>query len=647
MDQNSVGPKERTEKVVWIVPPEGAAEQPGWREWREGREQLVKDQQWESQWQEFLGGLESPHTGWGKEPSPWEDAKAFLSSFEQVAQACQWPREEWVARLLPALNGESQRAFGSLEARDREDYGKVKVAILRGEANRMEMLRQDFRQFRSQEMEDPRQIYSRLQELCCQWLRPERHSKEQILELLILEQFLAILPLELQSWIRAKGPENCTQATAFVEDFLLSQQGGPTTRKWQVVHQDAEEALLDPAETQSNKEVEQVEISLPGNGTQWCHHSSSLLPPEGQERPEAEQIKVMGAFCSSQAVTNLEEMSATFHRVEKSQTQDHNQKTMFWQVLPETSGEVESLEGLLVPRDDLPFNVQKEEEILVQFPEERRSFLGQGSGDGKESQLEVGEPSSGQNKSGDPEVTKVDMLVTAEFHKERRESKWELRKKSLQGQNESQDLSEGLSAACDQTHPEHPRKEKPLFSRYGRRYRLSSGLVTELTTRDDHDECSTSDSSSDLDEHQRNSTGEKSYKCSKHWEHFPKEINLMRQQSRHTGEKKYDLPECGESITSKSLMRHVKIHCRQKAYKCPLCGKFIKRKPDLDRHLRIHTGEKPFKCPVCGKSFSRTDDLSKHQSSHGGKISYECSQCGKTFRHLTFMLKHQKIHKGY
>uniref|UniRef100_A0ACB8EFP0 Uncharacterized protein n=1 Tax=Sphaerodactylus townsendi TaxID=933632 RepID=A0ACB8EFP0_9SAUR len=86
--------------------------------------------QWEAQWQEFLRTVENPHSGWGipqlpEKPSHWEDAKAFLASFEQVAKACQWPQEEWMTRLRPALNGEAEKAFKGLAARDREDYGKV------------------------------------------------------------------------------------------------------------------------------------------------------------------------------------------------------------------------------------------------------------------------------------------------------------------------------------------------------------------------------------------------------------------------------------------------------------------------------------------------------------------------------------------
>ncbi|KAL8213326.1 UNVERIFIED_CONTAM: hypothetical protein K2H54_062389 [Gekko kuhli] len=91
-------------------------------------------QQWETQWQEFLKIVEPPPGGWGtpevpEDPRTWEDAKTFLASYEQVAEACHWPKEEWVARLLPALSGETKQVFSSLDLRDRSDYGKVKVAF--------------------------------------------------------------------------------------------------------------------------------------------------------------------------------------------------------------------------------------------------------------------------------------------------------------------------------------------------------------------------------------------------------------------------------------------------------------------------------------------------------------------------------------
>ncbi|XP_048347244.1 zinc finger and SCAN domain-containing protein 23-like [Sphaerodactylus townsendi] len=183
-------------------------------------------ERWEARWQEFLGTGESPHSSWAvpqlpEKSTPWDDAKAFLASFEQVAEACQWPQEEWVTRLRPALSGEVELAFFSLEARDRENYGKVKAAVLQGDAIFREKLRRCFRCFCYREAEGPRGTYSQLQELCCRWLKVEQPSKEQILELLILERFLTVLPPEIQRWVRECGPDTCSQAVALAEEFLV------------------------------------------------------------------------------------------------------------------------------------------------------------------------------------------------------------------------------------------------------------------------------------------------------------------------------------------------------------------------------------------------------------------------------------------
>ena len=52
-----------------------------------------------------------------------------------------------------------------------------------------------FRQLRYHETSGPQEALSRLRELCRRWLRPEARTKAQILELLVLEQFLSILPM--------------------------------------------------------------------------------------------------------------------------------------------------------------------------------------------------------------------------------------------------------------------------------------------------------------------------------------------------------------------------------------------------------------------------------------------------------------------
>ncbi|XP_021552849.1 piggyBac transposable element-derived protein 1 [Neomonachus schauinslandi] len=89
-----------------------------------------------------------------------------------------------------------------------------------------ELCRLRFRQFCYQEVTGPREALAQLQELCRQWLQPETHSKEQIVELLVLEQFLTILPEELQARVREKPPESGEQAVAVLED-LQKDTGDP------------------------------------------------------------------------------------------------------------------------------------------------------------------------------------------------------------------------------------------------------------------------------------------------------------------------------------------------------------------------------------------------------------------------------------
>ena len=70
-----------------------------------------------------------------------------------------------------------------------------------------------------QETPGPREALSQLRELCRLWLSPETHTKEQILELLVLEQLLTILPEELQAWVREHHPESGEEVVTVLEDL--------------------------------------------------------------------------------------------------------------------------------------------------------------------------------------------------------------------------------------------------------------------------------------------------------------------------------------------------------------------------------------------------------------------------------------------
>ncbi|XP_010634590.1 piggyBac transposable element-derived protein 1 isoform X2 [Fukomys damarensis] len=86
-------------------------------------------------------------------------------------------------------------------------------------AHTQELCRLQFRQFSYQQAPGPREALTQLRELCRQWLQPEMHSKERILELLVLEQFLAILPRELQAWVQMYPPQSGEEAVTVLENL--------------------------------------------------------------------------------------------------------------------------------------------------------------------------------------------------------------------------------------------------------------------------------------------------------------------------------------------------------------------------------------------------------------------------------------------
>lgn len=79
---------------------------------------------------------------------------------------------------------------------------------------------QKFRHFQYLSVTGPHQAVSQIQELCRQWLQPETHTEEQMMEQLVLEQFLNTLPEELQTWVRSKQPQNSMEAGTLVVNLI-------------------------------------------------------------------------------------------------------------------------------------------------------------------------------------------------------------------------------------------------------------------------------------------------------------------------------------------------------------------------------------------------------------------------------------------
>nr|XP_010599483.1 SCAN domain-containing protein 3-like [Loxodonta africana] len=123
---------------------------------------------------------------------------------------------------LPALSGqasEEQEEIIKVRVKEEDHIWDQGSCLQRNLSHIREFSRQRFRQFCYQETPGPREALSQLRKLCYQWLSPEIHTKEQILELLVLEQFLTILPEELQAWVREHNPESGEEAVTVLEDL--------------------------------------------------------------------------------------------------------------------------------------------------------------------------------------------------------------------------------------------------------------------------------------------------------------------------------------------------------------------------------------------------------------------------------------------
>ncbi|XP_045706653.1 LOW QUALITY PROTEIN: piggyBac transposable element-derived protein 1 [Phyllostomus hastatus] len=134
-----------------------------------------------------------------------------------------------------------------------------------------ELCRLRFRCFSYQEVTGPREALSQLRELCRLWLRPETHSKEQMLELLVLEQFLRILPTGLRARAREQRPQSCEEAVTALED--TGTDTGDITQQASVYTQGQDMHLLVTDCQGASLECQSLHL-LPGATTVKCE------PPE-------------------------------------------------------------------------------------------------------------------------------------------------------------------------------------------------------------------------------------------------------------------------------------------------------------------------------------------------------------------------------
>ncbi|XP_062978576.1 zinc finger and SCAN domain-containing protein 2-like [Elgaria multicarinata webbii] len=568
---------------------------------------------WDAQLQDFLRTLQGSRSVGENlqlpERRPWNELNTSHGPAQEATDADKWPRGLWVSQIQPHLTGAAEQEHEiHLDITPR---GKEKEEIVAGDAARVETQRQRFRTLCYEEAGGPQELCGQLQELCRRWLKPETHTKEQMLELVTLEQFLAVLPLDMQTWLRENGPETCAQAVSLAEGFLLRQR---EEKGWgqQVIGMSEEESVNPPKANQPVPDT--LKTQLFTEAKQENDANGQFLSDEWPSKSEEQKpfLEIPEQFSSPPKTAKGDDLLCQREGVKNQHglvRQNGNDKE---------KGPDQFVHSQHVPKSVSENPTWQHDENEVQ-----------NNGSAESSHLTLHEATDAEEKPYKcwhcgQSFSSSSTLVTHE----RTHVGEKLYKCSHCGASERTHTGQKphKCSCCGNTFGWNPHE------------RIHTGEKPYTCL-----ECGKSCSQkSDLLKHQRTHTGEKPYKCSVCGKNFRNGSGLKVHQRIHTGEKPYKCLHCGKCFSwSSHFISHERIHTAV----CSYCGKSFSQKSELVEHEKTHGPEELFACFACGKSFDVSSELVAHVRTHKEK-PFECSVCGKTFRNSLQRIAHQKVHTG-
>ncbi|XP_015283480.1 PREDICTED: zinc finger protein 773-like [Gekko japonicus] len=487
--------------------------------------------------------------------------------------------------------------------------------------------------------ETPRETLSRLSKAVLQWLRPQEHSKEQIVDLVILEQFLSVLPTDMQAWVRAKEPGSSKEA-AYLAEACLQEQEPAKPAQLPITFEDVtvpftekEWALLEAREKALYWEIMQDNYDNVAS-LGFLRPETDVRSPEEWKRQDTFKFQLS----EKRMQTKINFSESPQLKLEMASERKRNPRSLIFDLRGCGEREIPNdicsenspfkAENCPVKAENSPIKENPKNNSKPKIPDlvEKQSMFS-GLSEGNPRKAEARDSQQMTQTLEENSLPQQDEMLfgTGLFFKEPPQVVAALKGDLQETHHICTECGKSCRsfAALTKHHRAHKVEKCYKCPVCEKRFSRSSNLIT----------------------HQRIHTGLKPFQCTDCEKSFNNKSTLVKHQRTHTGEKPYVCLDCGKGFTqSSNLIKHQRIHTGVKPYRCPDCDRSFTQSSHFIDHQRIHTGERPYKCPDCGKGFSLCSSLIIHHRIHTGEKPFECPVCEKSFSSRSTLINHRRVH---